>query len=111
MLAHARAQQRIRILNRTEVEDLAQHEHGVAANARALDSGERYSIECAYLVGCDGASSMVRKAIGAEFVGDPAVQHVQSTYYRAPALIKMLPGRPAWNYLSWNPRRCGSMMA
>jgi len=111
MLAHARAQQRIRILNRTEVEDLAQHEHGVVATGRDLDSGERYPIECAYLVGCDGASSMVRKAIGAEFVGDPAVQQVQSTYYRAPALIKMLAGKPAWNYLSWNPRRCGSTMA
>jgi len=111
MLAHARAQKHIRILNRTQVEDLAQHPQGVAANARDLDSGERYLIECAYLVGCDGASSMVRKAIGAEFVGNPAVQRVQSTYYRAPALMKMLPGKPAWNYLSWNPRRCGSTMA
>jgi 2-polyprenyl-6-methoxyphenol hydroxylase-like FAD-dependent oxidoreductase len=111
MLAHARAQKHIRIVNRTQVEDLAQHQQGVAANARDLDSGERYLIECAYLVGCDGASSMVRKAIGAEFVGNPALQRVQSTYYRAQALMKMLPGKPAWNYLSWNPRRCGSTMA
>lgn len=111
MLAHARAQARIRILNRTEVEELAQHDQGVAARARDLDSGKQRSIECAYLVGCDGASSMVRKAIGAEFVGNPAVQRVQSTCYRAPALMKKLPGKPAWNYLSLNPRRCGSTMA
>ncbi len=111
MLAHARAQRHIRLLNRAEVTELAQHEHGVAANARDLDSGERYSIECAYLVGCDGANSMVRKAIGAEFVGNPLVQRVQSTYYRAPALMKKLPGKHAWNFLSFNPRRCGSTMA
>ena len=111
MLAHAKAQPRIRILNRTEVEQFTQHERGVTATARDLDGGEQFSIDCAYLVGCDGASSMVRKAIGAEFAGTPVVQHVQSTYFRAPALIKMLPGKPAWNYLSHNPRRCGSTMA
>ncbi|MGW8183779.1 MAG: FAD-dependent oxidoreductase, partial [Burkholderiales bacterium] len=70
MLTHARAQPRIRILNRTEVEGLAQHDHGVTATARDLDSGKQCSIECAYLVGCDGAGSMVRKAIGAEFIGN-----------------------------------------
>jgi 2-polyprenyl-6-methoxyphenol hydroxylase-like FAD-dependent oxidoreductase len=111
MLAHARAQPRIRILNRTEVEASAQCEQGVSASARDLDSGQRISIESKYLVGCDGASSGVRKAIGAEFVGNPAVQRVQSTYYRAPGLVKMLPGKRAWNYLSLNPRRCGSTMA
>jgi 2-polyprenyl-6-methoxyphenol hydroxylase-like FAD-dependent oxidoreductase len=111
MLAHARAQPRIRILNRTEVEEFTQHEQGVTAIDRDLDSGERFSIECAYLVGCDGASSMVRKGIGADFAGNPVVQRVQSTYFRAPALMNMLPGRSAWNYLSLNPRRCGSTMA
>lgn len=111
MLAHARAQPRIHILNRTEAEEFTQHEQGVTAMLRDLDSGGPLSIECAYLVGCDGASSMVRKAIGAEFAGNPMVQRVQSTYFRAPALMNMLSGRLAWNYLSLNPRRCGSTMA
>lgn len=111
LLAHATAQPRIRIINNTEFEELTQHEQGVTAMARELGSGERFSIDCAYLVGCDGASSMVRKSIGAEFVGTPLVQRVQSTYIRAPALMNRLPGKLAWNYLSLNPRRCGSMMA
>ena len=54
LLAHARAQPRIRILNRAEVEQLTQYEQGVTAIARDLDSGEQFSIDCAYLVGCDG---------------------------------------------------------
>ena len=109
--AHAAAQPHIRILNRTEVEGFRQYEQGVTATVRDLESGERTAIECAYLVGCDGAGSMVRKAIGAELVGTPVVQHVQSTYLRAPGLKRLLPRKPAWNYLSLNPRRCGSTLA
>ena len=41
----------------------------------------------AFLIGCDGARSVVRKAIGAEFSGDAIIQRVQSTFIRAPGLI------------------------
>lgn len=111
LFAHVAAQPRVRILNRTEVDAITQHEDGVTAIARDLDSGQRISIACTYLVGCDGASSMVRKTIGAELRGTPVLQHAQSTYIRAPALKNMLPGKPAWLYFSLNPRRCGVTMA
>jgi len=111
LFAHLAAQPRARILNRTEFEHFTQYEQGVTAIARDLDSGERLSIDCTYLVGCDGASSMVRKAIGAEFVGTPVLQRAQTIYIRAPALMNMLPGKPAWMYKSLNPRRCGMTMA
>ena len=111
LFAHVAAQPRVRILNRTDVEVFTQDGDGVKAVAKDLDTGERLTIACAYLVGCDGASSMVRKAIGAEFVGTPVLQHAQSTYIRAPALKQMLPGKPAWLYFSLNPRRCGVTMA
>src|SRR5262245_54336602 len=111
LFAHVRAQPRVRILNRTEVDEFTQHEDGVAVIARDLDSGERLSIDCMYLVGCDGASSMVRKAIGAAFGGTPVLQYVHSTHIRAPTLRKLLSGKPAWLYFSLNPRRCGVTMA
>jgi 2-polyprenyl-6-methoxyphenol hydroxylase-like FAD-dependent oxidoreductase len=111
LFAHVRAQPRVRILNRTEVEEFTQHADGVAVMARDLDSGEPLSIDCLYLVGCDGASSMVRKAIGAVFVGTPVLQYAQSTHIRAPTLRTLLPGKPAWLYFSLNPRRCGVTMA
>src|SRR5262247_1464062 len=66
LFAHVAAQPRVRILNRVHVDDFVQHEQGVDATAEDLDNGGRISIECGYLVGCDGASSLVRKAIGAE---------------------------------------------
>jgi 2-polyprenyl-6-methoxyphenol hydroxylase-like FAD-dependent oxidoreductase len=111
LFAHVAAQPRVRILNRTDVEEFTQDGHGVTAIARNLDSGEPLTIACAYLVGCDGASSMVRKAIGAELVGTPVLQHAQSTYIRAPTLRQLLSGKPAWLYFSLNPRRCGVTMA
>ena len=107
---HAASQPRIRILNRTQFEELTQDECGVTAMVRNLDSGEPQSITCRYLVGCDGGRSTVRKAIGAELSGIPVYQRVQSTYFRAPKLKSMLPGEPAWMYLAFNPRRCGTMM-
>ena len=111
LIAHAAQQPRIRILHRTEISDLTQDEQGVTASAVDLDGGTRSSIACDYLVGCDGASSFVRKSIGSEFVGSPVLQYAQSSYIRAPQLRGLLPAKPAWLYFSLNPRRCGVTMA
>jgi 2-polyprenyl-6-methoxyphenol hydroxylase-like FAD-dependent oxidoreductase len=111
LFAHAAAQPRIRILDCTEIEEFTQDERGITALARDLRNGERTTIACRYIVGCDGAKSMVRRTIGAELVGTPVLQRVQSTYIQAPGLLSMLPGKPAWLYLSLNPRRCGSTIA
>ena len=111
LFAHAASQPRIRILNRVVVEDFSQREAGVVATARNLDNGERMSIASAYLVGCDGAKSTIRRAIGARLTGTSEVQRVQSTYIRAPTLIGLLPGKRAWMYQSLNPRRCGTTIA
>jgi 2-polyprenyl-6-methoxyphenol hydroxylase-like FAD-dependent oxidoreductase len=111
LFAHAAEQPRIRILHRTEIKDLAQDEQGVTASAVDLHGGTRATIECDYLVGCDGASSLVRKSIGSEYVGNPVLQYAQSFYVRAPQLRSLLAGNPAWLYFSLNPRRCGVTMA
>src|SRR5262245_40325270 len=111
LFTHAAAQPRIRILNRTRFEGFTQGPDGVTAIAEDLDGGARITLTSRYLVGCDGGRSTVRHGIGAELLGIPVVQHVQSTYFRAPDLIDRLPGEPAWMYLAFNPRRCGTMMA
>jgi 2-polyprenyl-6-methoxyphenol hydroxylase-like FAD-dependent oxidoreductase len=111
LFAHAAAQSRIRILNRTAFENFTQDGSGVMAVLRNVDNGERISIACSFLVGCDGGKSTVRKKIGAKFAGTPVVQRVQSTYIRAPALARLLPGKRAWMYFSLNPRRCGTTIA
>jgi 2-polyprenyl-6-methoxyphenol hydroxylase-like FAD-dependent oxidoreductase len=110
LFEHARRMAKVSILNRTSLESFSQDDAGVLAQALHLDSGETLTIAAEYLVGCDGARSMVRKAIGANLAGTPVIQNVQSTYVRAPGLLAMM-GEPAWMTLSLNPRRCGAVVA
>jgi 2-polyprenyl-6-methoxyphenol hydroxylase-like FAD-dependent oxidoreductase len=109
--AHAAAHPRIRLINRTMVEEFAQRGDGVTAMARNLDDDTRVHISARYLVGCDGARSMVRKGIGATLDGTPVIQRVQSTRIRAPDLLGRMSGKPAWLNYSLNPRRCGALLA
>jgi 2-polyprenyl-6-methoxyphenol hydroxylase-like FAD-dependent oxidoreductase len=110
LFAHAAAMPGVTILNRTSLESFAQDERGIVATVRSLDSGETFTIEAEYAVGCDGARSIVRKAIGAELRGTAVIQRVQSTYVRAPGLLDLM-AEPAWMTLSLNPRRCGTVVA
>lgn len=111
LFSRAVAEPRISIFNRTQFEEFSQDDAGVTSIARKLDDGKRITIRSRYLVGCDGGRSVVRHGIGAEFTGVPEIQRVQSTYFRAPTLLGRLPGNPAWMYLAFNPRRCGTVMA
>jgi 2-polyprenyl-6-methoxyphenol hydroxylase-like FAD-dependent oxidoreductase len=114
LFAHASAMDKVRILNRTEVTGFVQDEAGVSAEARDLDSGDEIAFRCAYMIGCDGGRSDIRRQIGAVLEGDPVLQRVQSTYIRAPKLLPMLRakgGTPAWGSFALNPRRSGNVYA
>lgn len=111
LFAHAQAQAGVRILNRTRIDDVSQDADGVHATGVNLDTGEAVTIRCDYLVGCDGGRSNVRKQIGATLSGTDVVGRVQSTYFRAPALLGLLKHKPAWATFALNPRRCGNVYA
>jgi hypothetical protein len=68
-------------------------------------------LDCRFLIGCDGARSVVRKAIGAELSGDAIIQRVQSNYIRAPGLIDLQQHANAWGTGAINPRRSGMVYA
>ncbi|HEY0825674.1 MAG TPA: FAD-dependent oxidoreductase [Ramlibacter sp.] len=111
LLEHTAALPGVRLWNRTQLTAFTQHEGGVQATLLDLDTGQERTVRCRYLVGCDGGSSTVRKAMGARLEGTPVIQRVQSSYIRAPKLRAMLPGKPAWSYYAVNPRRCGTVFA
>jgi 2-polyprenyl-6-methoxyphenol hydroxylase-like FAD-dependent oxidoreductase len=111
LFEHAAAQPRIRIINRTSVEEVVVEETSASATLRDLDIGTVRRLSCRYLIVCDGARSVVRKAIGAELAGDAVVQRVQSTYIRAPDLIGRQQHAPAWGTGAINPRRSGMVYA
>jgi 2-polyprenyl-6-methoxyphenol hydroxylase-like FAD-dependent oxidoreductase len=111
LFEHAAAQPRIRILSRTFAEHIRIEDTCASATLRDLETGAAMHVECRYLVGCDGARSVVRKAIGAELAGDAIVQRVQSTYIRAPDLIHRQHHERAWGTGVINPRRAGMVYA
>jgi 2-polyprenyl-6-methoxyphenol hydroxylase-like FAD-dependent oxidoreductase len=111
LFEHAAAQPRIHIINRTSVEDVAVEDIRATVNLRDLDSGAVRRLSCRYLIGCDGARSVVRKAIGAKLSGDEIIQRVQSTYIRARGLIDLQRSERAWGTGAINPRRSGMVYA
>jgi 2-polyprenyl-6-methoxyphenol hydroxylase-like FAD-dependent oxidoreductase len=111
LFAHAKALPLVTILNRTQLTGFEQSDGGVIATAADLSGGEDLSITADYLIGADGAHSMVRRAIGASLTGDAVLEHRQSSYIRAPELLKATPTKPAWANTSLNPRRSANMFA
>src|SRR6185295_9060844 len=111
LFAHAESQPHVEILNRTGVEDDEIAGETATAMLRDLDSGSVQRLTFRFVIGCDGARSVVRKAIGATLHGDAIIQRVQSTYIRAPDLIDRQRHAPAWGTGSINPRRAGMVYA
>ena len=111
LFEHAAAMAGVRILNRTSIDDFTQDEHGVTATGHHLDTHEVVTVQCDYMIGCDGGRSAVRKKIGATLHGTDVVGRVQSTYLRAPDLLGRLAVAPAWATFALNPRRCGNVYA
>ncbi len=111
LFAHAKAQPLIRIVNRARLAEFTQDEEGVTATVEQLDTGVRDTVTARYLIGCDGAHSTVRRAIGATLTGDAVLEHRQSSYIRAPGLLAATPSKPAWANTSLNPRRSANMFA
>ncbi len=107
----AQAHPLITLLNDLEVQEIRQDEHGVAAEATDTLTGAKRLIEGRFLVGCDGGSSIVRRAIGAKLEGDAMIQRVQSTYFRAPTLLDLIPTRPAWMSYLYIGSRAGNLVA
>ena len=110
LFAHAAGIDGLTILNRTAFEDFHEMADGIVATARDLDTDTTFRIDAEFIVGCDGARSIVRKMIDATLQGTPVIQRVQSTYVRAPTLLGLM-DEPAWMTLSLNPRRCGTVVA
>lgn len=108
---HAAQMHHLQIINRTSVEEYVQEDDQVVAMARNIDSGETTRITCQFLIGCDGGKSKTRLAIGAKLEGDAIIQRVQSTYIKAPELIKLQSEKPAWSTFTLNPKRSGNVYA
>ena len=105
---HASVNPHIKVLYDTRLDKFEQKAGHVTAQATDLVNGEAFEIEAAYLVGCDGGASTVRKTMGATFSGDAVLTRVVSLHISAPDMLQRLPGKPAHRYFIVNGEQMGS---
>lgn len=67
----------------TELLSFAHDGQGVTARLRTLATGEETELRAAYLIGCDGAASSVRRSAGVEMEGPATLATMASHYFRA----------------------------
>ena len=85
---------------------LQQNDDGVWTTI-ASEQGEQQQIRAAYVLGCDGARSVVRAAIGIHYVGTTDQRPNFGLVFRAPGLAERQPHGPAVHYWVLNPARPG----
>ena len=97
---------------------------------RFIDDGDHVTVEATnvadnavqrftggYLVGCDGARSVVRKQLGYHFTGEAGVVRdymggrMLSIWFRAPSLYDLIPFPRAWQYWAVNRTQRGLLVA
>jgi 2-polyprenyl-6-methoxyphenol hydroxylase-like FAD-dependent oxidoreductase len=83
-----------------------QDDAGVQVTAQSAD-GRIATVRAAYLIGCEGARSVVRDAIGARYEGRDDGRPNMNITFRAPGLAERVPHGPAVHYWVLNPRQPG----
>ncbi|HLI22961.1 MAG TPA: FAD-dependent oxidoreductase [Stellaceae bacterium] len=99
------------------VEGFVDADDHVAVNAACAEDGSMRRFTGAYLVGADGARSIVRKQLGFRFRGEAGVARdymggrMLSIWFRAPQLYAQIPFARAWQYWSVNRTQRGLLVA
>ncbi len=91
-----------------EWRELAQDRDGVTSVA--VQGGERIEIRSDFLLGCDGAGSRVRKALGIQLVGPPELQRLVNVFFRA-NLRELVGDCPGILYWTVDPEFTGVFIA
>ncbi len=71
---------------------------GIVSTIREVDTGRQEQVRSTYLVGAEGASSIVRRTMGATFEGTPVVTRNLSTFIRCPRLAELNQAWQGWMF-------------
>jgi 2-polyprenyl-6-methoxyphenol hydroxylase-like FAD-dependent oxidoreductase len=85
--SEAEAQENITVLYGHELTSFADGDEGIRATARTT-GGNDVIISAAYLVGCDGGNSLVRRQLGVQLDGQSAVARMFMIFFRCNDLLQ-----------------------
>jgi len=110
LLRHARAWPASDIRHGWKLESFTASGDEVTAVVRPVD-GDAVQVRTKYLVGADGARSLVRRALGIEWEGETGIARdfmggrMFAAYLRAPAFFDVMKHPKAWMYVAVNASR------
>ncbi len=107
---HAKSFERITLMPETAFIRYEDSSGGVTVHCERR-SGESIVLKGRYLIGCDGASSAIRKQMGVRLQGDTEIGKMRSTLVRCRAIKDLFPARPAWMTWTLNQRVRGTVVA
>ena len=90
----------------SEVREL--HDDGSSVQLKTA-KGEKY--EADYIIGCDGASSTIRKLLGIRLNPSQVQEDIFSIHCTSKKLARILYNRPAMLYFIFNPKTSGVIVA
>jgi 2-polyprenyl-6-methoxyphenol hydroxylase-like FAD-dependent oxidoreductase len=90
----------VRLRYRTRLDSFEQNADGVVANVvHDVEGGAKETLIADYLVGCDGANSFVRHALGLTLEGQGTLSQPLHMFFRAPDLLARSGQKPATFFL------------
>ncbi|HSC65927.1 MAG TPA: FAD-dependent oxidoreductase [Caldimonas sp.] len=111
LLRHAQAWPSVDLRYGWTLERFSDAGDRVGATIRPTEGGAAQEIDAAFLVGADGARSVVRRELAIDWSGDAGIERefmggrMFAVYLRAPALAEVLRHRKAWMYVAVNRQR------
>jgi 2-polyprenyl-6-methoxyphenol hydroxylase-like FAD-dependent oxidoreductase len=80
-----------------------QNADAVTAVVENADTGAREEILAHYIVGCDGARSLVRETLGIAMQGNPVLTHTTNVIFRCPHLLALHDKGKAYRHIFIGP--------
>jgi 2-polyprenyl-6-methoxyphenol hydroxylase-like FAD-dependent oxidoreductase len=101
--AFAATQNNVALRYRTRLVAFTQNADLVTAVIENVETGAREEILVRYIVGCDGARSLVRETLGIAMQGNPVLTYTTNVIFRCPHLLSLHDKGQAYRHIFIGP--------
>src|SRR5580700_10349487 len=101
--AFAASQKTVRMRYQTRLVSFTQDAEKITATVENAEADARETIDARYIVGCDGARSLVRETLGILMHGNPALTYTTNVIFRSPRLLSLHDKGKAYRHILIGP--------